>query len=147
MFSAPSHQRTQSLCTSRCCSALIHSSFCFFGMCATTGFASNPSAPGSELRKFRSIFFKRVIVVTVCSYSASWNTGTCVGMSVAPTNVRERVLGGTIRKHCIDSASRTRAHPPTSMADRTAKYSQGKTRCNIGVCEDHDGYSTQPNQE
>ena len=84
---------------------------------STHRFASSERAPQHDLRatlptlahghqKFRSIFFKRAIVVSVCSYSASWNTAatdTCAGMSVAPTRSTSQSECLAIR--CASSAS------------------------------------------
>ena len=144
----PFAQVCQSLYTSRCCPALIHSWFCFVGMRDATRFASNSSATGSGSRKFRSTFFQarfccyRLFIFRQLEHSSHRNMCRYAGGS-QQADVTERVLGDTIRKHCIDSASRTAdasattgarsGHPPTSMAARTAKERCGATLRSVRI--------------
>ena len=69
--SALSHHSSQGLCTFRCCVAQDQSVFCFARMCATARSALSSSGSGSL--KFKSTFFLRTLVVTICSCCANWN--------------------------------------------------------------------------
>ena len=117
---------------------------------STHRFASSERAPQHDLRatfptpthghrKFKSIFFKRTIVVSVCSYSASWNTtrptaqSECLAIRCASSAsillpgpaCTKHVAAGSEAKASATTATQS-AHPPTSMADRTAKERSGE---------------------
>ena len=137
----------------------VHTSFCFFRMCATTRFASNASSSGSKSRKITSIFYKRAINSTVCSFSASWHTaaaGTCAAQvcQLLPPGRRHRMNAW---RHDLQALHRFSFQYPRAqnMPQKVPKQKLlPPPQHNLPihprrwlVCQDHDGHSAQPIQK